>query len=228
MTKAGATARERENPRNYKPMRHEQFELGGTFWFGGDRWRCTDIGTRTVTAIKLDHDDDPSWYNGPPYAVAEAVFDEYDIEGCTLEPEPEKAVVSVPSAEANPPEATDDAWDDPEDAAQRRAQAQALREQVHAGGLRFEAYLPPALAGWLLTHIEQGTFRDPSGAVFVILGEHQELEPHTDLRRALLHRRIQAAIDDPRPPIPAEDVFRKLEEQLAAPLPEPAVWRKQP
>ena len=25
---------------------------------------------------------DESWYNGPPYAVAEEVFDEYDFEGC--------------------------------------------------------------------------------------------------------------------------------------------------
>jgi hypothetical protein len=28
--------------------------------------------------------DDPWWLNGPPYAVAESVFDEYDIEGCAL------------------------------------------------------------------------------------------------------------------------------------------------
>jgi hypothetical protein len=27
------------------------------------------------------------WFNGPPYAVAESVFDEYDLEGCSLEPE---------------------------------------------------------------------------------------------------------------------------------------------
>ena len=31
-------------------------------------------------AIKLDKDD-PSWYSGPPYAVPEFVFDEYDLEG---------------------------------------------------------------------------------------------------------------------------------------------------
>jgi hypothetical protein len=30
-----------------------------------------------------DHPDDPSWYNGPPYAVAEYVFDEYGQQGCT-------------------------------------------------------------------------------------------------------------------------------------------------
>jgi hypothetical protein len=63
-------------------MRHEDFSIGMEFLCGGKRWRCTDIGRRTVIAIALDHDDDPSWYNGPPYAVAETVFDEYDQEGC--------------------------------------------------------------------------------------------------------------------------------------------------
>ena len=53
------------------------------------RWRCTDIGTRTIAAIRLDLDHDPAWYNGPPYAVAETVFDEYDIEGCSLQPDSE-------------------------------------------------------------------------------------------------------------------------------------------
>jgi hypothetical protein len=41
-----------------------------------------------IVAIKLNHDDDPSWYNGPPYAVAELVFDEYDMEACSLGPDP--------------------------------------------------------------------------------------------------------------------------------------------
>ena len=46
------------------------------------RWRCIDVGKRIIAAIRLNHDDEPSWYNGPPYAVTEAVFDEYDFEGC--------------------------------------------------------------------------------------------------------------------------------------------------
>ena len=29
---------------------------------------------------------DPRWYNGPPYAVVEDVFDEDSIEGCELAP----------------------------------------------------------------------------------------------------------------------------------------------
>ena len=73
-------------------------------------WRCTDIGTRTIIAICidsaeiqsswLDQREPPSlrmlsgseaeaegWFKGPPYAVAESVFDEYDAQGCSLEPE---------------------------------------------------------------------------------------------------------------------------------------------
>ena len=63
-------------------MRHEDFKVGMRFQCGGFQWRCTDIGARTIVAFRLDHEDDPSWYNGPPYAVAEIVFDEYDHEGC--------------------------------------------------------------------------------------------------------------------------------------------------
>jgi hypothetical protein len=33
--------------------------------------------------------NDPRDLNGPPYGVAENVFDEYDMEGCTLKPENE-------------------------------------------------------------------------------------------------------------------------------------------
>ncbi|NJO93763.1 MAG: hypothetical protein HC820_04315 [Hydrococcus sp. RM1_1_31] len=63
-------------------MQHSDFSIGKEFFCGQRRWRCTDVGTRTIVAIALDHDD-PSWYNGPPYAVAEVVFDEYAFEGCT-------------------------------------------------------------------------------------------------------------------------------------------------
>ena len=105
------------------------------------------------------------------------------------------------------------------------AQAQALRKQAAEGGLRFEAYLPPKLAEWLLERIETGVFLDPSEAAFVLFGEHEELEPHKDLHQELLRRRLQAAIDDPRPGIPAEQVFDELRKKMTAPPPEPAVWK---
>ncbi|MFZ1641356.1 MAG: antitoxin VbhA family protein [Candidatus Contendobacter sp.] len=71
-------------------MQHTDFEIGLEFECGGRRWRSTDLGTRTVIAIPLEYPEDPSWYNGPPYAVAETVFDEYDLEGCKpIEDDPE-------------------------------------------------------------------------------------------------------------------------------------------
>jgi hypothetical protein len=91
------------------PMRHSDFVIGGTFWCSGRMWRCTDIGTRTVVAIRVDGVDVGSnmperrrtlsqseaeaegWFNGPPYAVAEVVFDEDGLKGCSLEPDADDA-----------------------------------------------------------------------------------------------------------------------------------------
>ena len=63
-------------------MQHSDFNIGSEFNLSGHLWRCTDVGQRTVVAIKLNAPDD-SWYSGPPYAVAETVIDEHDIEACT-------------------------------------------------------------------------------------------------------------------------------------------------
>lgn len=60
----------------------EQFTIGGEFRCGGKRWRCTDVGSRVIIAICLEGPVDPRWLNGPPYAVTETVFDEYDHPAC--------------------------------------------------------------------------------------------------------------------------------------------------
>ncbi len=65
-------------------MQHRDFLIGLAFVTATGRWRCTDIGTRVIVAIRLDAPD-ASWYNGPPYAVAEVVFDEDDLEGCSVD-----------------------------------------------------------------------------------------------------------------------------------------------
>ena len=59
-------------------------------------------------------------------------------------------------------EEADPAWPpkDMEDWAKQ--QAQSIRDAASDGGLRFHAYLPPALALWLLDRIEDGMFIDPS------------------------------------------------------------------
>jgi hypothetical protein len=107
-----------------------------------------------------------------------------------------------------------------------REQARALREQACAGGLQFEAFLPSMLADWLLQHIESGHFADPAEAMFVMAGLFRDLEPHQDLRDELLRRKLQAAMDDPRPAKAASEVFDALERRYAEPLPPPARWLK--
>lgn len=80
-------------------MYFSEFEIGAPFYCAGKAWRCTDKGQRVIVAICLEpvaveslnaqgergtkQDSDPSWFNGPPYAVAEAVFDEYDQPACS-------------------------------------------------------------------------------------------------------------------------------------------------
>jgi hypothetical protein len=84
-------------------MKHSEFSIGTVFECGGRTWRCTDVGTRTIVAIRIDavnvgsNDSNhrrtlsgaeaevEGWFNGPPYAVAEHVFDENDLEGCRLD-----------------------------------------------------------------------------------------------------------------------------------------------
>ena len=117
-------------------------------------------------------------------------------------------------------------WPDPADKAHAVEQAKRLRDQAAKGGLRFEAYLPPSLALWLLDRIERGKYLDPSEAVFVVMGEHEELEPHADLRQELLNRSIKAAIADPRPAIPHKEAMAEMREALKQPRPEPARWEK--
>jgi hypothetical protein len=35
-------------------MDRSDLTIGGTFWCGEQPWRCTDIGTRTIVAIRID------------------------------------------------------------------------------------------------------------------------------------------------------------------------------
>lgn len=62
-------------------MKLQDFKIGETF-FGsaGYEWLCTDIGTRTITAIMLEPDKEDYWFKGPPYSVEEKVFDEHEIQ----------------------------------------------------------------------------------------------------------------------------------------------------
>mgnify|MGYP003683282857 CR=1 FL=1 len=58
------------------------FEIGQEFLCDDKTWQCTDVGQRTIVAICISNQENTSWFNGPPYAVPEIVFDEYDMAGC--------------------------------------------------------------------------------------------------------------------------------------------------
>ncbi len=65
-------------------MQHSDFSIGLEFYCGGNRWRCTDVGSRVIVAIQpVD-----GWDAGPPYAILEHAFDEYDIQGCSKQDVP--------------------------------------------------------------------------------------------------------------------------------------------
>lgn len=66
-------------------MQKNEFQIGQDFYTKSGKWRCTDIGTRTIAAIQLNQEDAKN-DNGPPYSIPELVFDEYDIEECSQDP----------------------------------------------------------------------------------------------------------------------------------------------
>lgn len=92
-------------------MDKSNFSIGLEFYTASGHWRCTDIGSRVVVAIPIDlpfeivvsdgktthrkMTHDASWFRGPPYAVAERVFDEDSIAACTLKPQTDRSPASA-------------------------------------------------------------------------------------------------------------------------------------
>jgi antitoxin ParD1/3/4 len=102
----------------------------------------------------------------------------------------------------------------------------SVRRQAAEGGLRFEAYLPPGLAAWVIGLVEQEIFHSPSEAVFVAMQSFRELDQHPDLQRELLERtlrnRVASAEGDGG--MPAKEVLARLRNATEGPQAEPAVW----
>jgi hypothetical protein len=80
-------------------MKLSEFKIGESFWCSDRTFRCTDVGSRVVVAIRTDRVEivrnglfkdtlsyelakKEGWFNGPPYALAEQVFDENDFVAC--------------------------------------------------------------------------------------------------------------------------------------------------
>jgi hypothetical protein len=77
-------------------MMPSDFHIGLEFTCGPFWWRCTDVGTRTVTVIRVV-EDNPVWYEGPPYMVDEVVLDEAELGDAHLSEE-EKIRASIDEA----------------------------------------------------------------------------------------------------------------------------------
>jgi antitoxin ParD1/3/4 len=102
----------------------------------------------------------------------------------------------------------------------------SVRRQAAEGGLRFEAYLPPGLAEWVVHLVEQGVFLSPSEAVYVAMQSFQEWDEHPDVKQELLKRAVQKGIDSAEQSdvISGEEFMARLRKELQGPRPEPAVW----
>lgn len=114
-----------------------------------------------------------------------------------------------------------------ETAQQRIDQARSLKKQAKTGGLKFEAYLTPDLAEWVLDMVEDGVFVDPCEAIFVYMGQAKDIEPHVDLKQEILRRRIQDGVDDAEAgrTYTVDEVKQHLEE-VRRRRTVPAVWEK--
>lgn len=80
-------------------MKHTDFHIDLEFLTGAGKWRCTDVGARVIVAISLEPRETVRVYYdengerreerfmssdlhdllGPPYSVAENVFDESSL-----------------------------------------------------------------------------------------------------------------------------------------------------
>ncbi len=66
-------------------MKLEDFIIGKHFFTAEGEWVCTDVGTRTIAAVKLK-ELIASGDKGPPYSIVEHLFDLYDMDGCCKNP----------------------------------------------------------------------------------------------------------------------------------------------
>lgn len=116
-------------------MKHADFYIGLEFVASaGFRWRCTDVGSRTILAIQLDRKD-PNWYQGPPYITKEVVFDEHEMARCHLTAaDALVAAVDDHQATAHPGY--------PSEAVTRMLEARHAQPYPHSGVLRFDRRRP--------------------------------------------------------------------------------------
>jgi len=80
------TMSETDSNESNETFAHSDFRIGTEFYTESGLWRCTDVGTRTIVAVKIE-DGYPSPEHHPPFSDAvETVFDEYDFDGLYRRP----------------------------------------------------------------------------------------------------------------------------------------------
>jgi hypothetical protein len=89
-----------------------------------------------------------------------------------------------------------------------------IQQRTRERGMTFEVFLPEGLSGWLKAKIEAGVFESPAEAAFVAFQDMHELDRHPRARKQLFKAMIQSAMDDPRPDIPAEEAFDRIERRM--------------
>lgn len=113
-------------------MKRSDFYIGLEFLgSAGLRWRCTDVGTRTILAICLDEHDTPYWHMGPPHITEEVVFDEKEIRRCFLSTEEAIAEAVLERESGTYPGY-------PAEFVKRMMEAQRSQRYPHEGVLRFD------------------------------------------------------------------------------------------
>ena len=95
-------------------------------------------------------------------------------------------------------------------------------------GLRFEAYMPPDLAEWLLSILSSAACLPiRARRSSVMLGELTATWSRTTIFATNCYSAtVQAAIDHPRRSLSGDEVEKNFRELSAALLPEAAIWRK--
>lgn len=121
-------------------------------------------------------------------------------------------------------------WMESDETAQTRIeQAQALKQTAAESGLRFEAFLVPSQATWILELVERGEFIDPAEAIFVLMQEAQELQQHPEVKQALLKKRLDESIAqaDRGETVDGETFLQETLDRLKNHVPKaPAYWEK--
>ena len=112
------------------------------------------------------------------------------------QPAGESEAVAEAPADYNA-EGSDDSFGSDARACER---AGLLRQQASEGGLKFEAYLPSAIAEWVLDMVEKGIFRDPAEAVFVYMSQAQDISEVPGLGELIEEKIIQERIEEAEVP----------------------------